>query len=139
MGGVLSAYRGVFAANTPVVNARFSAVAEALNQQQTWAKVVAAGTAGGYLQGNTLTLTGPAGTRVPVTVPDRTGLGTTMFGEAYGGERSAYTTLGASPTTLVLPSAPYPDATASAAGTGSSSPRAPGPSGGAQPSRGMGG
>jgi hypothetical protein len=138
MGGLLSAYRSVFASNTPVVNGRFSAAAEALNRQQIWAKILDAGTVSGYVQGNTLTLTGPAGTQVPVTVPDQTRLGTGVFGEPYGGERSAYTTLGATPTTLVLPSTPYPATRASAAATATPSPRAPSTSGGAQHTSGMG-
>lgn len=138
MGGVLSAYRSVFAPNTPVVNARFSAAAEVLNQQQTWAKILDTATVSGYVQGNTLTLTGPAGMQVPVTVPDQSRLDRAVFGEPYGGERSAHTTLGASPTTLVLPFKPYPATRASAAATATPSPRAASTSDGDRHTGGMG-
>lgn len=108
IGGVLSAYRSVYAANTPVVNGRFSNAAQALNLQQNWAKTLSAGTVSGYVQGNTVTITGPAGTQVPVTAPSQTKLGGALFGSAYGGERSAYTKLGSAPVVLTLPSTPYP-------------------------------
>ncbi|HEX6498160.1 MAG TPA: hypothetical protein VF054_03910 [Micromonosporaceae bacterium] len=105
--GVLDAYRTVFAANAPVVNNRLSASAQALDAQQTWTTTLGAGTVSGYVQGSTVTITGPSGTAVPVTAPDQTRMGMAMFGSAYGGERSGRLTLFLSPATLTLPSAPY--------------------------------
>jgi hypothetical protein len=117
MNGVLSDYRAVYAANTPIVNQRISADGQSLNAQDIWAQTLSAGTVSGYIQGNTVTITGPPGTSVPVTVPNGTKVGTTKgaaFGTAYGGERSDYTALGSSPLTLILKTAPYPGAAAGA-------------------------
>jgi hypothetical protein len=118
VGGVLTSYRNTYAANTPVVNQRLSAAGAALNSQGVWAQTLSAGTVSGYIQGGTVTITGPSGTSVPVTAPTGTRVGSTrgaVFGSAYGGEVSAYTTLGSGPLTLVVPGTPYPGATAAAA------------------------
>lgn len=115
MNGVLSDYRAVFAGNTPLVNQRISADGQSLNAQDIWAQTLSAGTVSGYIQGNTVTITGPSGTSVPVTVPNGTKVAATKgaaFGTAYGGERSDYTALGSGPLTLVLKAAPYPGASA---------------------------
>ena len=115
MNGVLSDYRAVFAGNTPLVNQRISADGQSLNAQDIWAQALSAGAVSGYIQGNTVTITGPSGTSVPVTVPNATKVGTAKgaaFGTAYGGERSDYTALGSGPLTLVLKAAPYPGASA---------------------------
>jgi hypothetical protein len=126
MNGVLSDYRSVFAGNTPIVNQRMSADGEALNAQDIWAQTLSAGTVSGYIQGNTVTITGPSSTSVPVTVPDGTKVGTSkgaVFGTAYAGERSDYTTLGSGPLTLVLKTTPYPSGSAAAAPTATKSPK----------------
>jgi hypothetical protein len=115
MNGVLSDYRAVYAGNTPMVNQRISADGQSLNAQDIWAQALSAGAVSGYIQGNTVTITGPSGTSVPVTVPNATKVGTAKgaaFGTAYGGERSDYTALGSGPLTLVLKTAPYPGAPA---------------------------
>jgi hypothetical protein len=115
MNGVLSDYRAVYAASTPMVNQRISADGQSLNAQDIWAQALSAGAVSGYIQGNTVTITGPSGTSVPVTVPNATKVGTAKgaaFGTAYGGERSDYTALGSGPLTLVLKAAPYPGAPA---------------------------
>ena len=120
--GVLSSYRSVFAANTPIVNQRLSAAGAALHSQDQWAQ--ASSTVSGYVQGSTVTITGPSGTSVPVTVPNGTSVGTARgaaFGSAYGGEMSAYTTLRSGALTLVLKAAPYPGSTASAPNTAATS------------------
>jgi hypothetical protein len=126
MNGVLSDYRSVFAGNTPIVNQRMSADGEALNAQDIWAQTLSAGTVSGYIQGNTVTITGPSGTSVPVTVPDGTKVGTSkgaVFGTAYGGERSDYATLGSGALTLVLKTTPYQFGSAVAARTATKSPK----------------
>lgn len=105
--GMLSAYRNTYSANAPLVNATFRATSDALNQQQTWAQTLAAGSVTGYVQANTITLLGPSGTRVPITAPDSTLLGGILFGNDYGGEHSGYVTLGLLPSALVLLATPY--------------------------------
>jgi len=98
--GVLSSYRAVFAGNAPIVNQRLSAAGAAMHSQDQWAQASAAGTVSGYVQGSTVTISGPSGTSVPVTAPNGTKVGTAKgaaFGSAYGGELSAYTTLIAVP------------------------------------------
>jgi hypothetical protein len=105
--GVLSQYRNTYAANAPLVNDTFSATAGGLNQQQIWAQKLSEGSVTGYVQANTITLLGPSGTRVPITAPDSTLLGSVLFGNSYGGDHSGYATLGLLPTALVLLSTPY--------------------------------
>ena len=63
-----------------------------------------------WVHGRTVTVSGPPGTMVPVTVPPGTRSGSAggaVFGEAYGGQRSAYVTLGSTPLKLTLPAAPF--------------------------------
>ncbi|HEX8869665.1 MAG TPA: hypothetical protein VF821_28660, partial [Lentzea sp.] len=108
MSGVLGAYRGVFNGNTPVVNATMTQEGQALAAQNAWAATQNAGTVSGYVQGNTVVVTGPAGTQVPMTVPNQTKLGTSTFGSAYAGQRSDYTTLGTAGAKFTLPSTPFP-------------------------------
>lgn len=118
LNGALSAYRGVFASNAPIVNQRLSAAGTALNNQDKWAQTLGGGSVSGYVQGKTVTITGPSGTSVPVTAPAGTHLGTATgptFGASYGQELSAYTTLGPGPLTLVLKATPYAGGAAIAA------------------------
>lgn len=120
--GVLSAYRGLYATNTPVVNQTLTAAGQALQQQAGWTATQAAGTVSAYLQGSTVTVTGPRNTAVPLTAPTGTRVGSASgatFGSAYGGAASAYTTLGSNRTlTVVLPTAwPATGSTGSAAAT----------------------
>jgi hypothetical protein len=125
MNSVLSDYRSVYAGNTPIVNQRLSADGAALNAQAIWAQTLGAGTVSGYIQGNTVTITGPSGTSVPVTVPNGARIGSARgatFGTAYAGEHSDYTTLGSGPLTLVLRTSPYPAGPGTAAPTASRSP-----------------
>jgi hypothetical protein len=115
--GVLNDYNAVYSTSTPIVNQRLSAAGTALNNQDVWAQALGAGTVSGYVQGSTVTITGPSGTSVPFTAPTGSRVGSTrgaLFGSAYGGEQSAYTTLGAGGLTLALRSAPYPGGPANA-------------------------
>ncbi len=124
MDGVLSDYRSVFAPNAPIINQRMSADGGALNAQDVWAQALSAGTVSGYIQGKTVTITGPAGTSVPVTVPNGTKIGSAkgaVFGTAYAGDHSDYATLGSAPLTLVLKTTPYPAGPGAAAPTGTRS------------------
>jgi hypothetical protein len=122
MDGVLSAYRAVYGASAPIVNLPMSGDGAVLHNQALWAQAQRAGTVSAWVQGNTVTISGPPGTTVPVTVPASTTVGSAAgpaFGSRYAGERSSYTTLGSGPLKLVLNSAPYlaGSATASAAAT----------------------
>ncbi|KAA2263262.1 hypothetical protein F0L68_10625 [Solihabitans fulvus] len=106
---VLSSYRSMFAANTPVTNPRLADSGLALERQDAWRAAVNAGTVSGYVQGGAVTIQAPAGIEVPVTVPEGTKVGGAAFGQQYAGERSAYQRVDAAHPTvaLALPSAPY--------------------------------
>jgi len=109
VGGMLNAYRAVYASNTPVVNGSFLSSAQDLNNQQNWTKTVDGGRVHGYVQGNKVVITGPYNTKVPVTAPNQTKNGLSNFGSMYAGERSAYLTIGLlGSATLTLPSTPFP-------------------------------
>ena len=109
MDGILSAYRAVFGASAPIVNLPMSGDGVVLHNQQLWATALREGLVTAWIQGNTVTISGPRGTTVPVTVPQGTtvGAGGPAFGSPYGGELSQYTTLGSHPLKLVLSSAPF--------------------------------
>jgi len=110
MDGVLSAYRAVYGASAPIVNLPMSGDGAVLHNQAQWAQALRAGTVSAWVQGNTVTVSGPPGTVVPVTVPAGTTVGSAAgpaFGSPYAGERSSYTTLGSRPLKLALNSAPY--------------------------------
>jgi hypothetical protein len=107
MDGVLDAYRAVFNSTAPIVNDPSIKDGEALRNQQYWANAVKAGLITGWVQGNTVTVSGPKGTPVPLTAPAGTKLGTAGFGQPYSHEVSGFTTLGSQPLKFTLPSAPY--------------------------------
>jgi hypothetical protein len=110
MDGVLTEYRAVYSSSAPVVNERLSAAGTALLAQGTWARARAAGKVRGYIQGNRVTITGPARTMVPVTVPEGARTSTrngAAFGSPYAGERSGYQTLGSGALTVWLGGPPY--------------------------------
>jgi hypothetical protein len=109
MDGVLSAYRAVYGASAPVDNLPTSGDGVVLRDQQLWAQAVKAGDVTAWVQGNTVTISGPPGTPVPVTVPTGTTVASSgqSFGSPYSGELSAYTTLGAQPLKLTLSSSPF--------------------------------
>ena len=109
MDGVLSAYRSVYGADTPIVNLPMSGDGVALHHQQLWATAMREHLVTAWVQGRTVTISGPAGTTVPVTVPQGTtaGSGGQAFGSGYAGELSQYTVLGSHQLTLTLGSAPF--------------------------------
>jgi hypothetical protein len=110
MDGVLAAYRTVYNATAPIENLPMSGDGAVLRDRQLWAGALRAGTVSAWVQGSTVTIAGPPGTPVPVTVPSgtRTDSGTRpRFGSPYGGGNSAYVTLGSQPLRLALGSAPY--------------------------------
>jgi hypothetical protein len=109
MDDVLSAYRAVYGPSAPIVNLPTSGNGEVLHNQQLWATALREGVVTAWVQGNTVTISGPPGTTVPVTVPAGTtmGSGGQTFGSPYANESSGYTTLGSHPLKLVLSSAPF--------------------------------
>jgi hypothetical protein len=110
MDGVLSAYRAVYNASAPIENLPTSGDGAVLRDQQLWARALSAGTVSAWVQGNTVTISGPPGTPVPVTVPAGTTVGSAAgpaYGSRYAGEQSGYATLGTQPLKLTLGSAPY--------------------------------
>lgn len=110
MDGVLSAYRAVYGASAPIDNLPTSGDGVVLHNQALWAQALRAGTVSAWVQGKTVTISGPPGTVVPVTVPAGTRVGSAAgpaFGTPYANELSQYSTLGSQPLRLVLGSAPY--------------------------------
>ncbi|HEX5294909.1 MAG TPA: hypothetical protein VFX25_39065 [Streptosporangiaceae bacterium] len=110
MDGVLSAYRAVYNPGTPVVNRSMAGDGVGLRAQQLWTAALAKRSVTAWVNGRTVTVSGPPGTMVPVTVPPGTRSGSpggAVFGEAYGAQRSAYVTLGSAPLKLRLPAAPF--------------------------------
>jgi hypothetical protein len=110
MDGVLSAYRAVYATSAPVANLPMSGDGAALHNQTLWAQTLRAGTVRAYVQGRTVTITGPPGTQVPIAVPPGTTVGSPAgpaFGRPFAGELSAYAALGSEPLRLALGAAAY--------------------------------
>jgi len=108
---ILAKYRAAFAANAPIVNDRESALGAELARQSAWAANQQNVTA--FIQNGVVTIQGPSGVAVPITMPegtkDTTGLlcgllcgllGAPAFGSQYAGERSDYKT---GTTTLAVP------------------------------------
>jgi hypothetical protein len=104
---VLAEYRATFAANTPIVNQRMSAIGTQLQREGAWRAALNAGQVSGYVQDGKVVILAPSGTDVPITVPEGTRRGglTTgpLFGQRYAGERSAYDRPVFGAITLLLP------------------------------------
>ncbi|MGW1611812.1 hypothetical protein ACWCQZ_20720 [Streptomyces sp. NPDC002285] len=103
---VLADYRALFADNTPVENLAQSAIGTELQRRAAWQSALGKGSVTAYRIGNTVTVTAPSGTQIPVTAPQGSVkqllIGTTAFGTPYAGERSAWTTPGLLQTALKL-------------------------------------
>jgi hypothetical protein len=109
MDGVLSAYRAVYSA--PLDNLPTDRIGVIMRDQQLWAQALKAGSITAWVQGNTVTISGPPGTPVPLTAPAGSTVGSgagSAYGVSYAGQQSGFTTLGSKPLTIQLPSAPYP-------------------------------
>ncbi|MBM9621996.1 hypothetical protein [Streptomyces zhihengii] len=93
---VLADYRALFADNTPLVSPRQREAGEEMQRRAAWRTALAAGTVTAYRIGDTVTVKAPPGVAAPVTVPEGTRrqhlLTTSVFGGAYAGTRSAWTT-----------------------------------------------
>jgi hypothetical protein len=113
MDDVLSAYRAVYGPSAPIDNLPTDRDGVVLREQQLWAQAVTAGTVSAWVEGNTVTISGPPGTPVPLTVPAGSTVSTPAgpaYGFTYAGERSGFTTLGTQPLKIQLAAAPYPAA-----------------------------
>ena len=111
---LIARYKQTFASTVPLVNPRMSAVSEQLTRQQAWRTAVASGKVTGYRRGSKVTIvnSGPSSVEVPVTVPAGTRVTTlnllgveitgAEFGEAYGGQRTAWQSLAKTNGTLTL-------------------------------------
>ena len=110
MDDILSAYRAVYGPSAPIDNLPTDEDGVVLRNQQLWAQALQAGTVTAWVDGDTVTISGPPGTPVPVTVPAGTKVGSAAgpsFGFSYAGEQSGFTKLGSQPLKLLLASAPY--------------------------------
>jgi hypothetical protein len=107
MDAVLSAYRSVFNSSAPIDNLPTSGDGAVLRDGQLWQRALKAGAITAWVQGDTVTISGPPGTPVPFTVPATTGPAGTGTGTSYAGARSGWTTLGTTPLKITLGSAPY--------------------------------
>ena len=110
MDDILSAYRAVYGPSAPIENLPMDKDGVVVRNQQLWAQALRAGTVTAWVQGHTLTVSGPPGTPVPVTVPAGARVGSAagpFFGSPYAGELSQYTELGSQPLKIDLGSNPY--------------------------------
>lgn len=119
LSGLLSIYREAFAANASLVSPTFTTAGDRLAKQAAWEQTLRDGSVTAYVQGGTVTVQGPTGTQVPITVPTGTRVGLVLgpqFGTAYAGERSGYTAIPRGGTLLlVVPTVPFPAPAATAA------------------------
>ncbi|WP_432834634.1 hypothetical protein [Dactylosporangium sp. CA-092794] len=103
---VLARYRATYTTATPVLNPKFAEVAQQNRRQAAWSAAVRARTVEAYLLDGKVTVTnrGTAALDVPLTAPNGTKLVSASllgvevtgaaFGDAYGGERSAWRSVG---------------------------------------------
>jgi hypothetical protein len=103
---VLARYRATYTSATPVLNPRFAETALQNKRQAAWATALRDRTIEAYSTDGRVTVVNKAagGVDVPLTMPDGTKLVTTSvlgievsggaFGDAYGGERSAWRSIG---------------------------------------------
>jgi hypothetical protein len=103
MDSILARYRSLVADNAPFVNPRMGAAGLELQRQNAWRAAVANGTVSGYVQDKAVHIEAPASVAVPVTTITGTKRGTAVFGDAYAGLRSAWTSTTNGAVDLVLP------------------------------------
>ena len=94
---VLGTYRSLFDASAPIVQPTVTDLTKVLVDQQQWK--TAKGNVSAYLQDGKVTVESSDGAShdVPVTVPAGSTVNGAAFGEAYAGERSAWTSVGTTP------------------------------------------
>ncbi|MEU4462136.1 hypothetical protein AB0G20_00145 [Streptomyces sp. NPDC024017] len=103
---VLADYRALFTDSTPLENPRQSAIGTEVQRRAAWQTALVNNRVTAYRIGNTVTVSAPSGTQIPVTAPEGTKkqllLGTSAFGTPYAGARSAWTTPAALQSALTL-------------------------------------
>ncbi|WP_081240543.1 hypothetical protein [Streptomyces viridosporus] len=117
--GVLDGYAALFAENTPVVNPRMKDIGVELQRRAAWRAAVRDGQVTAHRIGGTVTVEGPVGVAVPATMPEGTTRSGSVFGGAYAGGRSGWTSPTSAPLVLALPPSAVP---APATGTDGSAP-----------------
>ncbi|MCX5378741.1 hypothetical protein [Streptomyces sp. NBC_00091] len=92
---VLDTYRSLYAPSAPIVNPSMRESGVEFQRRAAWDKAIAAGQVTAYKIGKDVVVKAPSGVVAPVTAPNGTKkqmlLGTTDFGTAYAGARSAWT------------------------------------------------
>ncbi|MFF9216950.1 hypothetical protein [Streptomyces viridosporus] len=106
--GVLDGYAALFAENTPVVNLRMKDIGVELQRRAAWRAAVRDGQVTAHRIGGTVTVEGPAGVAVPATMPEGTTRSGSVFGGAYAGGRSGWTSPTSAPLVLALPPSAVP-------------------------------
>ncbi|MEU8465261.1 hypothetical protein [Streptomyces sp. NPDC029003] len=94
LNSVLDTYRTLYAPSAPLVNQSMKDTGVELGRRAAWDKAVADNQVTAYRIGKDVTVKAPYGVLAPVTAPNGTKkqllLGTTDFGSAYAGTRSAW-------------------------------------------------
>ena len=104
---LLSAYHSYFSALTPYVQLTEGQIATVLANQSAWSGPAASDVTASETNGVvTITNTGTSAVEVPATMPDGTTSGGTAFGQAYGGDLSAWVDLAAGQTVTLDESVP---------------------------------
>lgn len=107
---VLDTYRSIVTPDAPIVSVNLAQAGQIQADQRAWAQTWSTtpgspSAVDAYLQDGVVHLTGTYTGPVPVTVPEGTTLAgsATAFGDPYGGERSAWTTIAPGGTHLAIP------------------------------------
>ncbi|MFG2620333.1 hypothetical protein ACGFXC_22235 [Streptomyces sp. NPDC048507] len=94
LNSVLDTYRTLYAPSAPLVNQSMKDTGVELGRRAAWDKAVANNQVTAYRIGKDVTVKAPSGVLAPITAPNGTKkqllLGTTDFGAAYAGTRSAW-------------------------------------------------
>ena len=100
---VLGAYHRLFDPSAPIVQPSVADLTNVLVDQQQWK--TAKDNVSAYLQDGQVTVASSDGAShtVPVTVPEGTTVNGSAFGEAYAGQRSAWTPVGTTPVVATVP------------------------------------
>jgi hypothetical protein len=89
---LLAAYHSYYSSATPYVQLTLGQIGTVLAYQSAWTAALAAGSVTASEDNGVVTITnnGTSALEVPTTVPNGTTLGTSAFGQAYGGDLSGW-------------------------------------------------